>query len=205
MDAWIEIRRKARTCHEQALFDAKGDRRASALIKAALEKDELEVRYLDFSPGILGSLDRSARLVNVAKGQDPADELVVIAHEIGHFHLHHDPHNEVTVRPQGLGGDSVDSGAGRVEGYSPGERKEVQADIFADEFLCPSSWLREAYVADGKRPHKIATELGVPVGLVSNQLARALLLPPLSAANEESPIVDHVLDDSQNIAVTWDK
>jgi DNA helicase II / ATP-dependent DNA helicase PcrA len=205
MDAWIEIRRKARACHEQALSDAKGDRRAFALIKAALEKDELEVRYLDFGPGILGSLDRSARLVNVAKSQDSADELVVIAHEIGHFHLHHDPHNEVTVRPHGLGGDSVDSGAGRVEGYSPGERKEVQADIFADEFLCPSDWLREAYVAHGKRPHEIAIELGLPVGLVSNQLARALLLPPLSAANEASPIVDHALDDSQKIAVTWDR
>ncbi|MGB9408102.1 MAG: UvrD-helicase domain-containing protein, partial [Terracidiphilus sp.] len=145
------------------------------------------------------------RLVNVAKNQDPADELVVIAHEIGHFQLHHDPHNEVTLRPNGLGGDSVDSGAGRVEGYSPGERKEVQADIFADEFLCPSDWLREAYVAHGKRPQEIAAELGLPVVLVSNQLARALLLPSLNPANEESPIVDHVLDDSQKIAVTWDK
>lgn len=205
MDAWIEIRRKARACNEQALSDAKGDRHASALIKAALKRDDLEVRYLDFSPGILGSLDRSARLVNIARNQDPADEVVVIAHEIGHFRLHHDPHNEVTVRPQSLGGDSVDSGAGRVEGYSPAERKEVQADIFADEFLCPSDWLREAYVANGKRPHEIAIELGLPVGLVSNQMARALLLPSLSPANEEPPLVNHVLDDSQRIAVTWDK
>ena len=185
MDAWVEIRRKARACHEEALAVANGDRRAEALIKAALAQDDLEVRYLDFSPGILGSLDRSARLVNVAKHQDPADECVVIAHEIGHFRLHHDPHNEVTVRPQGLGGDPVDSGVGKVEGYSPRERKEVQADIFADEFLCPSDWLREAYVIHGKRTDEIATELGLPVTLVSNQMARALLLPPLGAAKLE--------------------
>ncbi len=75
----------------------------------------------------LGSLDRSARLVNVAKNLDPVEERSVIAHEIGHFRLHRDPHNEVTDRPHGLGGDLVDSGAGRVEGYSPRERKEVQA------------------------------------------------------------------------------
>src|SRR5215471_2968466 len=104
---------------------------------------------MEFVAGLLGSLDRSARLVNVAKDQDPCEELVVIAHEIGHFHLHRDPHNEVTLRPPGLGGDPVDSGAGKVEGYSPRERKEVQADVFAGEFLCPSDWLREEYVVRG--------------------------------------------------------
>jgi DNA helicase-2/ATP-dependent DNA helicase PcrA len=205
MDAWVEIRRKARLCNEEALSKANGDRRASALIKAALEKDDLEVRYLDFSPGILGTLDRSARLVNVAKHQAPADEAVVIAHEIGHFQLHRDPHSEVTVRPHGLGGDPIDSGAGKVEGYSPRERKEVQADIFAGEFLCPSDWLSEAYTVHGKRPQEIATELGLPVGLVTNQMARALLLPALSPSKKAEPAVIHGLDESQTIAATWDK
>src|SRR5271156_3868396 len=181
MDAWADIRRKARACHEQALATAKGDRRAASIIAAALTNDSLELRPVAFNPGILGSLDRSSRLVNVAKNQDPVDELVVIAHEIGHFRLHHDPHNEVTVRPQGLGGDPVDSGAGKVEGYSPRERKEVQADIFAGELLCPSDWLREEYVVHGRRPHEIAADLGLPPHLVMNQMVRALLLPPLRA------------------------
>lgn len=205
MDAWVEIRRKARTCHEEALTKGNGDRRAKALIKAALAVDDLELRYLDFSPGILGSLDRSARLVNVAINQAPADEAVVVAHEIGHFRLHRDPHSEVTVRPLGLGGDPIDSGAGKVEGYSPRERKEVQADIFAGEFLCPSDWLREAYLLQGKHPQDVACELGLPVNLVTNQMARALLLPPLSPAKEAEPAVVHDLDESQAIAATWDK
>jgi superfamily I DNA/RNA helicase len=205
MDAWIEIRRKARTCHEEALAKANGDRRASALIRAALAGDGLELRYLDFGPGTLGSLDRSARLVNVAKHQAPADEAVVIAHEIGHFRLHRDPHSEVTARLLGLGGDPIDSGAGKVEGYSPLERKEVQADIFAGEFLCPSDWLREAYLIQGKHPLEIATELGLPVNLVTNQMARALLLPALSPAKATQPAVIHDLDESQAIAATWDK
>ena len=205
MDAWVEIRRKARACHEEALANAKGDRRATSLIKAALANDDLEVRYIDFGSGILGSLDRSARLVNIAKHQEPADESVVIAHEIGHFRLHRDPHSEVTLRPHGLGGDPIDSGAGKVEGYSPRERKEVQADIFAGEFLCPSAWLREAYLFHGKRPQEIAAELGLPVTLVTNQMARALLLPPLSPAREARATAVHALDESQEVAATWEK
>jgi DNA helicase-2/ATP-dependent DNA helicase PcrA len=166
VDAWADIRRKARACHLKALATAKGDRRAPSIIAAALKNDCLETRPHAFAPVTLGSLDRSARLVNVVKNLDPVQECVVIAHEIGHYHLHHDPHNEVTVRSDRLGGDPVDSGAGRVEGYSPRERKEVQADIFAGELLCPSDWLRDEFLARGRRPAEIAADLNLPTSLV---------------------------------------
>jgi DNA helicase II / ATP-dependent DNA helicase PcrA len=205
LDAWIDIRRKARACHEEALAKTKGNRRAADIVAAALRNDGLEVRPYDFAPGILGSLDRSARLVNIAKNQEPVDELVVIAHEIGHFRLHRDPHGEVTVWPHGLGGDPVDSGAGKVEGYSSRERKEVQADIFAGEFLCPSDWLREEFIVKRKRPSVIATELGLPHHLVMHQTIRALLLPPIGPARVEPAVVDHELDDSQEAAVRWSR
>jgi DNA helicase-2/ATP-dependent DNA helicase PcrA len=205
MDTWADIRRKARACHHKALATAKGDRRAESIIAAALKNDNLEPRPYDFPQGILGSLDRSSRLVNVAKNLDAVDERVVIAHEIGHFQLHHDPHNEVTARPHGLGGDPVDSGAGRVEGYSPRERKEIQADIFAGELLCPSDWLREEFLVRGKRPHEIANDLGLPPHLVMNQMVRALLLPPLREAPPTPAKIEYTLDDSQSVAVTWDK
>ena len=184
MDAWADIRRKARACHQKALTAAKGDRRAASIIAAALKNDSLETRPYTFALGTLGSLDRSARLVNVAKGLDPVQERVVIAHEIGHFHLHRDPRNEVTALAPGLGGDPIDSGAGRVEGYSPRERKEVQADIFAGEFLCPADWLQnEELLTHGpRRPADITKDIGVPPGLVLNQAIRALLLPPLGEA-----------------------
>lgn len=209
MDAWIDIRRKARDCHQKALPVAGGNRHASKIIAAALTKDDLQVEY--YEPGsivgkhVLGFLERASKLVHVALHQDPLDELVVIAHEIGHFHLHRDPRNEVTARVHGLGGDPVDSVVGKVEGYSPRERKEVQADIFAGELLCPCDWLREEYVARGKRPSEIATDLGLPPHLVMNQMVRALLLPPLRPAKPDPPGIDHDLDDSQKAAVTWDK
>ena len=152
MDAWRDIRLKARECHRQALLKSK-DRKACKLIAAALEPDDLQVDHYEpgsvVSKGVYGFLDRESKMINVASGQSTENEAVVIAHELGHFKLHRDPRNEVTALAPGLGGDPIDSGAGRVEGYSPRERKEVQADVFAGEFLCPSDRLREELLAKG--------------------------------------------------------
>jgi DNA helicase-2/ATP-dependent DNA helicase PcrA len=209
MDAWIDIRWKARQCHQEALKETQGDRRASALITAALKNDDLHLRPFHpgskFGDGVYGLLERANGIVNVARNQCPADEAVVIAHEIGHYRLHRDPTSEVTIRSGGLGGDPIDSGAGKVEGYSPRERKEVQADVFAGEFLCPSDRLREEFVLHGRRPCELATELGIPPHLVMNQFIRALLLPQLRAPGPQLPSVAYALDDSQKIAATWNK
>ena len=208
MDSWSDIRRKARACHQKALAKANGDRRAAALLKAAVENADLEVRYYPpgttFGAEVLGSFEREPGLVNVARGQDPRDEAVVTAHEIGHSDLHHDPINEVTLKPGGLGGDPIQSGAGKVEGYSPRERKEVQADVFAAEFLCPADWLRDEYIVRGRKPAEVALELGVPESLVTNQLIRGLLLPPLREAPPAPPAAVYDLDESQRTAATWD-
>ncbi len=207
MDAWSDIRRKARACHRAALAATNGDRHATKIIAAALAKDDLVLRHYDpggvVNEGVAGWLDRPSKLVNVAKGQDPCDEAVVVGHEIGHYHLHRDPINEVTIQPIGLGGDPVESGAGKVEGYSPRERKEVQADIFAAELLCPADWLRDEYIVRGRKPGDVAADLGLPEGLVMNQMIRALLLPPLRDPEPQPPSADYHLDDSQQIAATW--
>ena len=207
MDAWRDIRLKARDCHCQALLKNNGNRKADALFAAALEVDDLQLdHYVPgsvVSKGVYGFLDRASKMINVASGQSPQDEAVVIAHELGHYKLHRDPRNEVTALAPGLGGDPIDSGAGRVEGYSPRERKEVQADVFAGEFLCPADWLREELLARGRKPHDIAKDLGLPPGLVMNQAIRALLLPPLGAPPESGSAPVYALDSSQLEAATW--
>lgn len=209
MDAWGDIRLKARTCHGLALTAAKGDRRGPALLAAALETNDLEISFYDegekAGPGVLGFLERSSLMVNIARGQNADDELVVTAHEFGHFILHTDASSEVTNVQPSLGGDPIDSGAGRVEGYSSRERKEVQADVFAGEFLCPADWLRHELVEGGKRPREVAEALGLPVNLVLNQSIRALLLPPLNPPSPEAVGISYELDDSQKEAATWKK
>ena len=207
MDAWIDIRRKARECHQAALAESGGDRCALPLVMAALKLEDLEIRHYEpgsiVNEGVLGFLDRESMLVNIARQANECDEVVVIGHELGHYKLHKDPMNEVTVRSAALGGDSIDTGVGKVEGYSPHERKEVQADVFAGEFFCPADWVREQYIQHGKRPSQVAAELGLPPELVLNQFIRALLLPPLRPAPPEPPKVVHELDESQQRAATW--
>jgi DNA helicase-2/ATP-dependent DNA helicase PcrA len=207
VDDWIDVRRKARACHRAVLVASGGKRHADDLIAGAKTSDDLEIEYFEpgskFSEGVLGSLDRASRLINVAKGQEPSDQRVVIAHEIGHFHLPTDATSEVTVHAGDLSGDAVESGAGKVEGYSPRERKEVQADVFAGEFLCPADWVREQYVVHGRRPAKIALELGLPPRLVMAQTIRALLLPALSEPPSVPPPDNRRLDASQEEAATW--
>jgi DNA helicase-2/ATP-dependent DNA helicase PcrA len=149
VDAWGDIRLKARDCHQRALAESEGNRKRDAIVAAALKLEDLQLQHYQpgtiVGHGVRGFLDRGSLMVYVASSQSAEDEAIVIAHEIGHFKLHRDPRNEVTAIAPGLGGDSIDPGAGRVEGYSSRERKEVQADVFAGEFLCPSDWLREQF------------------------------------------------------------
>ncbi|WP_269514476.1 ATP-dependent helicase [Brevundimonas subvibrioides] len=207
MDAWRDIRLKARRCHGLALARANGDRRGRALVDAAIKEGDLELKPCDpgerFGDGVYGMFIRDDGLVYVVRGQDPKDEVVVIAHEIGHSQLHHDATTEVRSVQSQLGGDIIDSGAGVVEGHSPRERKEIQADVFAGEFLCPADWLRSRLVGQRRRPSEIAEELGLPYGLVLNQAIRALLLPPLMAPPAAQPGPAVALDDSQQKAATW--
>ena len=207
MDAWGAIRLKACECHRRALVEARSDRRGRALVDAAIKVYDLEINYYEpgtkAGKGVFAFLERAAGVVSIAKNQDPADELVVIAHEIGHFNLHTDPNSEVTNVQAYLGGDLIDSGAGRAEGYSQRERKEVQAEVFAGELLCPADWLKKEILTNGKRPSEISADLGLPVNLVLNQAIRALLLAPLSAPESEMSAGAVTLDDSQKEAVTW--
>ena len=209
MDAWGDIRLKARDWHRQALQEANGIRKAPAILAAALKLDDLQLHHYDpgtiVGDGVHGFLDRDSLMVYVAGGQSAENEAMVIAHEIGHFKLHHDPRNEVTAIAPILGGDPIDSGAGRVEGYSPRERKEVQADVFAGEFLCPADWLREELTGKDRTPAEVAADLGLPPGLVLNQAIRALLLPPIAAPPAEVHSHSHTLDESQMEAATWDQ
>src|SRR5262245_54086627 len=208
-DAWIDVRRKARAYHVVAVQKANGDRRSEALIAAALTADDLEVSMFDqgvaYGPEVLGALDRPNRTIKVARGLDKPKEWVVIAHELGHFVLHEDPTAEVKLKPHGLGGDKLETGEAKVKGYSPRERQEVQADSFPRQVRCPGDWLRSAFL-EGRPPRAIAVELGLPPELVTNQLARALLLPPLTPAPATVPPAPPVsLDESQAIAANWDK
>jgi superfamily I DNA/RNA helicase len=207
MDAWSDIRLAARDCHAAAFAKTNGDLSARNLVDAMVALNDLEI--VEFDPGtrggenVLGFFERGPGIVHIARGQTKEHEVVVIAHELGHFRLHTDPESNVTDVSMCLSGEAVESGGARVDGYSSRERKEVQADVFAGEFLCPSDRLKDRLLA-GARPFEVAAELGLPPNLVLQQAIRALLLPPLVRHEVEvGEKVAYELDVDQRAAVNW--
>lgn len=96
-------------------------------------------------------------------------------------------------------------GVDRVESYSPKERHEAQANVFAREFLLPAYQLRKWFILEHWSAAVIATYVGVPESLVFHQLIDALLLPPgdnkeSEAAEEKGKPKNSKLDPSQEAA-----
>ncbi|GJD34009.1 ATP-dependent helicase [Methylobacterium aerolatum] len=208
MDIWRDIRRTARQRHHEAAAKAK-DHSAGSLAVAGLKAARLSAsRFVPgsiYGEGVLGALEREDRVVRLSSALDVTEVPVVTAHEIGHWWLHDEPAYMIRSLEAGFGGAPFETGAERVIAYSTKERREIQADVFAQEFLLPSDKLRERLVRDGKRPSEIATEMGLPPQFVRMQAMRALLLPPLDEREErnDDPIVP--LDDDQRKAAEWDE
>lgn len=208
MDVWRDIRKRAQQRSREASALAEQNS-ASALAKAGLKAAQLGLSTFQpgtiYGAGVLGALEREDCFVRLSTALTPQQVPVVTAHEIGHWWLHDDPSYMVRSTEAGFGGDPFETGSERVTAYSPRERKEVQADVFAQEFLLPADHLRERLVRERKKPSDIALELGLPLEFVRMQAIRALLLPPLddtAVLERKSSAVP--LDDDQRVAAEWD-
>src|SRR5208283_4662703 len=80
-------------------------------------------------------------------------------------------------------------GLQRVEDYGAHERRELQANVFAREFLFPRSLARRMFVTEGLSASAIATQLDLPLPLIRQQVLDVVLLPPPEeeASPEASP------------------
>jgi hypothetical protein len=209
MDVWRDVRLKARQRHAEARDKARSDAAselvAHGLKQAGLQTDNFEPGTV-YDVGVLGALEREDGFVRLASHLDGRQRAVVAAHELGHFVLHDETAFMIRSTEAGFGGQPIETGSDRVIAYSPRERQEVQADIFAQEFLLPADKLRERLVEGRQRPSFIANEIGLPVEFVRMQAIRALLLPALSPPSEtdEAPSIAFDLDPEQREAAEWD-
>jgi superfamily I DNA/RNA helicase/Zn-dependent peptidase ImmA (M78 family) len=155
--------------------------------------------------GAQAVLDRDAGVIWFDNSVEPRLARFYQAHELGHLFLHS---NDLLVCDAAAldveaGEEQAQTGVRRVEGYSPAERREREANVFAREFLLPTSLLRQCYQAEGHDARTIASETGLPDSLVVAQLSRALLTPELieqaEAAESEQP-PEITLDPSQKEA-----
>src|SRR5215831_6215794 len=181
MDSFEPIRKAAEELHREVAGDGT-PKKPMELVDAAIKHLKLDLTWLPTGdPALKGARavfdDQSGTIFAEDVGNEPQRALVV-AHEIGHECIHAgsiacsaddvDPSCSMEAAPVGLQ---------RVEDYGAHERRELQANVFAREFLLPRTEARRLYLQEHLGATAIANNLQVSKDLVRQQLLDALLLP----------------------------
>lgn len=186
MDA-IEVGRQiAASLHIQAVARGAEPRRPYEFVLAEAKTRGLVVEPTSPGAGVLNggraSLVPEDGLILHEDIGTPFERAFLVAHEIGHIVLG-DGGTELTVRQTDPARPSEASPVGfdRVVDYGRRQRREVQMDLFAREFLLPRPVVRKLHVEDGLTASEIAQLFQAPFDVVAQQLLDALLLPPIAA------------------------
>ncbi len=193
MSHWDAIRAQARAHHDTLIARAEGNPAAEALLAAAEAVSGIAREPVPPGDALLAGgaavLDREAGTIWFDNGVEPWQALLTQAHEYGHFWLG-DDHGacSATDVDAGLADDDLVSGAARVEGYGPRERREREANVFALELLLPTGLLRRWYLGEGLDAPAMAARTGLPEWLIAPQLSRAVLVSlPAGGPRPEEP------------------
>jgi len=126
---------------------------------------------------------------------------VTLLHEFGHHFLHAGDCgcDESDMGDDGLAGIAQTS---RAEGYSPRQRQEQDANVFAAELALPRALALQMFIDAGMTASQIAQAVGIPVSVAMMQLAESVLLPDAQPAAPAPNAREVTLDDSQRAAAT---
>ena len=189
MSAWSEVRRLARRKHEEL---APGPELvpAATLLDAAEEASGVKRRGRPPGDPLLdnaeAAYDRERKRIYFSTAVDQATANFYVAHEFGHHWLDEaGAACEACDLDMSTPAEPEMSIVGDPDAYSPKERAEAQANLFAREFLLPRAKLQRRCAEGRTDAAQIASELGVPRDLVMQQLADALLLPEERMVEEE--------------------
>lgn len=172
--------------------------KASELLSRIEDELKLGVESVPADYHDLGSgsavLDRFAKFIYVstkyAAGTDTHAGLV--AHEVGHWFLDPELSAKTVADYQAVFGSAGSPATLQVEAYGARERQELQANVFAREFLLPRAVAKALFEA-GKGLRQVAHELGIPLDFAQQQMLDAVLLPEAV----EKPAVLHVPSPAQ--------
>ncbi|MBD0325061.1 MAG: UvrD-helicase domain-containing protein, partial [Pyrinomonadaceae bacterium] len=95
-------------------------------------------------------------------------------------------------------------GEGRIEAYGPHQRREMEANVFAREFLLPGDELRRLYVEENLNAAQIASRFGLKLDFVLHNLAYALLAPDVENS-PTAPDTDEMFTAPDAAGLTLDK
>src|ERR1700730_8210772 len=204
MDVFEPVRVAASSLHATVVAKGADPSRPTELVEAAVKHLDLELVWLPAGdPFLKGAralfADQSGAICCVDE-EDPSIRVSRPAHEIGHVCVHESSNNcasediDLTRSTE-----AAPVGLQRVEDYGVHERRELQANVFAREFLLPRDSARRRYL-DGEGASAIAEKLHLPKDLLLQQSVNALLLRTVPAAGIATPAKAGRDDPSQDRA-----
>ncbi len=189
MDA-VEIARQiAAELHEKAVAAGHDPRKSYEFAVCEAQRRGLDVEAT--APGA-NVLDGARALFNSQEALilhentgTPFEQAFLVSHELGHAELGDDVPGEraFNIDPA-RSAEPSPVGLDRVVDYGRRQRREIQMDLFAREFLLPRPVLRGLHLDEGLSASEIAHRFGAPFEVVAQQLLDALLLPRVVASSE---------------------
>lgn len=206
MEAVELARQKAAELHTQTVAEGADPWQPYEFARKAAELLDLTVETTKASSTLLHGgqavLIRKTGLILHIKSGTPFDQAFLAAHELGHAVMEEGSEDSVARNiEQARSAEPSPVGMGRVVDYSPKQRREMQMDLFAREFLLPRAYVARLYLEDGMKASEIADRVGAKVEVVAQQLSDALLLPPMSfQAKDEGQ--EYALNSEQQAAAS---
>jgi DNA helicase II / ATP-dependent DNA helicase PcrA len=194
VDAFETIRIIAARLHHQLVANGANPLKPLSVVEAAVEHFNLDLIFLDPGntalKGARAVFDGQSGTICAENTGTDVDRALLVGHEIGHSIVHDkssccdaddiDPSRSTEAAPVGLQ---------KVEDYGVRERRELEANVFAREFLFPREMAKRLHVHEGKTAADICGMTGLPVPLVRQQILDALLLPEIEPANAKPKAV----------------
>jgi superfamily I DNA/RNA helicase len=189
MDAIELARQRAAELHGQAVTNGHDPWQPYDFALAEAKRRGLDVETAAPGAAMLNggraTFIAADRLILHEKAGTAFERAFLIAHEIGHVELGDDPDDVArsSIDPA-RSAEPSPIGIDRVVDYGRRQRREIQMDLFAREFLFPRYVARKLHVQDNLTASAIADRLGAPFEVVAQQLFDALLLPEMIAEPE---------------------
>ncbi|AWV15211.1 DNA helicase-2/ATP-dependent DNA helicase PcrA [Methylobacterium sp. PvP062] len=204
MDPIEAARKRAARIHREIVADGGDPWQPFDIVVRAIATHDLwhqPVQAGDVSlHGCKARIDPDTKGILYGETGTAGGDALLIGHELGHVAMHGctDPVLTHHTDPS----RSAESGTAveKLVDYGRGERREVQADLFARELVLPRSVARDRH-AEGMSVADIAARLGITEDVVTQQLLDALLLPPVPDAVAVPSGGALRRDPSQDIAV----
>jgi superfamily I DNA/RNA helicase len=196
----VEIGRKAaEALHAQLVAAGHDPWKPLAFALTEVRRRNLDAE--DTSKGAAGlnagraTFIREDGLILYERGGTEFEMAFLVAHEIGHIELGDDVEDAKDAAPYNIdptrAAEASPVGMDRVVDYGRRQRREIQMDLFAREFLLPRPVVRRIHLEEGMTASDIAKKLGAPFEVVAQQLLDALLLPAIDAPSntlKENPL-----------------